>query len=132
MRALFVAGVLVFDDGLHAAGGVAHDAAVTRRVGRLEAQQRQVLAAAGLHQGGGGAGADQRHVAVQDQRHGVGVVQRRHGLLHGVAGAQLRHLAHKHRTAGGGGGFNLVRAVAGDDDGAVCTHADSGIQNMLQ
>jgi hypothetical protein len=43
----------------------------------------------------GRARGDQRRVAVQDQGGAVLVVQHGHGLLHGVAGAQLRLLAHE-------------------------------------
>ena len=39
-------------------------------------------------------GLDQRRVAIEDQRDAL-VGQHGHGLLHGVAGAQLRLLAHK-------------------------------------
>jgi hypothetical protein len=37
------------------------------------------------------SGVDQRHIAREHQHHAV-IGQQRHGLLHGVAGAELRHL----------------------------------------
>jgi hypothetical protein len=110
----------------------AHDAAVAGGVGQLDGQQRQLFAAAGLHQRAGRFGAQQGHVAVEDQRDAVGVVQHGHGLLHRVAGAQLRHLAHEDRPAGRGRGFDLFGPVAGDHHGAIGTHACSRVQNMLQ
>ena len=52
-----------------------------------------MLALADVQQSGEGVGLDQRHIARQDQGHTI-VSQDWHGLLHGVSGAQLRHLAH--------------------------------------
>jgi hypothetical protein len=83
---------------LHRAIGAAHDAAIARGVGQAHGQQRQLLrpappamqppARAAV------AGLGQRHIA-REHDHGAVVLQLRHGLLHGVAGAQLRLLAHK-------------------------------------
>ena len=87
---------------------------------------------AGLGQRSRGGGADQRHVAVEDQRGGVGVVQLRHRLLHGVPGAQLRHLARKAHAAAGQRGLHLVGPMAGDDHGARRPQIACGLQDMVQ
>ena len=114
--------VLLFDDGPHQANAVgvagldvAHDAAVAERVGQIDGQQREVLAGAGRDQRAQRLGADQRHVAVEHQRDAV-VGQHRHRLLHRVAGAELRHLAHEFALRAGERGFDGFRPVAGDDD----------------
>ena len=87
--ALFLVGVLLFDDRGDAAFGVAHDAAIAGRVGDFRDQH-------GEPPGRGeqtlqGFAADQRHVAVEDQ-HGGRIGYLRHGLFDCVAGAQLLFL----------------------------------------
>jgi hypothetical protein len=95
-------GVLGFDDGAHgdvaiALRRAAHDAAVGAGVvAGVHRQQRDLVLAAQRDQAPHGLGAHQRHVAVQDQRQAI-VRQQRRRLLHGVAGAQLRFLAHRLR-----------------------------------
>ena len=62
-------------------------------------------------------------------------LQRRHRLLHRVAGAELRHLAHALRVgqaAGSDRGFHRLGAVAGDDHRVRRPQPGGGIQNMLQ
>ena len=76
-------------------------------------------------------GFDQRHVAVEDQR-GAFVVQLRHGLLHRVAGAQLRLLAHEGEAGAGEGGLDLRGAVAGDRHGAIGLQRRGGVDDMLK
>ena len=62
-----------------------------------------------------------------------------HGLLHGVAGAQLRFLAHKLQIKMGcsaressGSRFYFCSTVAGDDDGAAGLQVGCLIQHMVQ
>ena len=84
--ALFVAGILLFDDARDVALGIADDAAVTGGIGRL-GREHGKRAGRGQQPGQGVAG-DQRHVAVEHQ-HACVVGYARQRLLHGVAGAQL-------------------------------------------
>jgi hypothetical protein len=117
--ALHRAGVLVLDDAS------THLPSASARCGRsrwgrqLDGQQRQLGAAAGLHQRGGRcrriSGTSPLRISVMR----IVVGQHGHHLLHGVAGAQLRHLAHEARAAGGDRGLDRVGAMAGDDQGAV-------------
>jgi hypothetical protein len=64
------------------------------------------------------------------------VRQQRHGLLHGVAGAQLRLLPRKALRgtghAAGHGGLDLGRAVAGDDHHVARADARGGVGHMRQ
>ena len=76
-------------------------------------------------------GLDQGHVAVEDERRS-GVVEERRGLLQRMAGAELRLLAHEGEARRLRALFDLVGAVAGDDDRAGCPQADSSAENMLQ
>jgi hypothetical protein len=96
----------------------AHDASVAERVGEIHRQQRERPAGACVGQRAQRGRADQRHVAVEDQRDAV-VRQRGHRLLDGVAGAQLGHLAHEHALVAGERRFDGVGAVARDDDAAL-------------
>jgi hypothetical protein len=125
-------GILVLDDALHVAGGIAQDAAVAAGIGQLDRQQRQSFAAARARQRGGGVGADQRHVAIEDQCGRRGIVQRRQGLLDGVAGAELRLLAREHQPQAGHRGLDQPSLMPGDDHGAGCAQRSAGTQNMLQ
>ncbi len=84
--ALFVAGILLFDDRTDLALGVAHDPAVAGRVDDLGHQHGQ--AARLRQQVAQRLAADQRHVAVQHQN-GCRIRYFRHGLQHGMPGAQL-------------------------------------------
>jgi hypothetical protein len=59
-------------------------------------------------------------------------VQRGHGLLHRVAGAQLRHLPHEHQVRGLGAGFHLVGAVAGHGDDPVGPQLRGGVEHVMQ
>ena len=93
-RALGLAGIFVLHNGPHLALGIAHDAAITRGVRHGQRQQCQALARTLRDQGLQGLWPGQGHIARQD--HGDAVIrQHRHRLLHRMAGAQLRHLAHK-------------------------------------
>ena len=67
--------------------GIADDAAVTGRVVQFDGEQAQLLRRYLLEQALKGFDFDQRHVTVKNQ-HGVGLDER-HGLSHGMAGAQL-------------------------------------------
>ena len=87
-------GVFVFDDGLHAPGSRAHDAAIARGVGKVDRQQGEIGAIAGRNQVTQSVSLGQRHIARQNNHHAV-IGQHGHSLLHGVAGAELRLLAHK-------------------------------------
>jgi hypothetical protein len=49
-----------------------------------------------------------------------------------MAGAELRLLANEGESRRLRALFDLVGAVAGNDDRAGCPQADSGAQNMLQ
>ena len=71
---------------------LAHDAPVSRGVGHVHSQQRELAASAVGDQPLQGVGLNQRHVAVQNQRDAV-IWQRGHGLLHRMPGAELRLLA---------------------------------------
>jgi hypothetical protein len=85
----------VLDDGAHLRRSLSagtHDAAVAGGVGHAEREQRQALAVALGDQGLQRGGLGQRHVSRQHQRDAV-VGQQGQGLLHRVAGAQLRLLA---------------------------------------
>ncbi|CAM5332265.1 hypothetical protein SSTU70S_01069 [Stutzerimonas stutzeri] len=86
-RPLRGAGILVLDDGLHLALHVAHDAAVTGRIGKLDGEQRELVGADLVQQALQGIGFDQRYVAIEDQ-HPLGR-QVRQRLRHRVAGTEL-------------------------------------------
>jgi hypothetical protein len=57
-------------------------------------KERELVAAGGAHELLHRLDLDQRHVAVEDERR-AGVVEQRRRLLQGVAGAELRLLAHE-------------------------------------
>ena len=95
--ALLVAGVFLLDDGLHLASCVAHDAAVTRGIGKLDGEQRQLFAAAGCNQGLQRIGLRERHIA-REHHHCRLIGQMGRSLLHRVASAELGHLAGKLQT----------------------------------
>ncbi|MNV03859.1 hypothetical protein D3C71_941420 [compost metagenome] len=84
--ALFVGGVFLLDDRADLALGIAHDAPVAGRVGNLGHQHGQ--AARLRQQVAQRLAADQRHIAVQHQN-GCRIRHFRHGLQHGMPGAQL-------------------------------------------
>jgi hypothetical protein len=128
--ALLGVGVLVLDDAAHGFA-VAQDAAVAGGVGQIDGQQCQPLAGADLGQRPGRRAADQRHVAIEDQRCAGLVTEQRQRLQHGVSGAQLRHLAHR-LHAFGQAGFDGLGAVAGDDHRSRGGERRGGVQNMLQ
>ena len=66
--------------------------AVDPAVGIDAAKADEIVATAGFNQGTRGGGFDQGRVAIQDQG-GAFMGQHGHGLLHGMASAQLRLLA---------------------------------------
>ena len=82
-------GVLLLDDLLHLAVAVPHDPAIAGGVVGKLGQQRQLALAGRLGQALQGVDRHQRHVAIQHQRRHA-VIEHRHGLGDGVAGAQLR------------------------------------------
>ena len=95
-RQLTGAGILLLDDGPHrrvVATAVAHDAAISHGVVQLQSQQCQFVAAAQVDQLAQGFDLRQRHVAAE-HHHDAVIGQHRHRLLHRVAGAELRLLAH--------------------------------------
>jgi hypothetical protein len=122
--------VLLLDDGAHGLA-LAHDAAVATGVVEHQGQQREALPATGLYQRTRRVGAHQRHVAVEDQCRAL-VVEQRQGLPHGVAGAELRFLAHAQRTRCGGHRLDLIGAIARDHQRAVRVQLSAGGQDMLQ
>ena len=89
-RALDLVGVLLFNDGLYAAGGIGQHAAVAGRIVESFGQHRGALAG-GRQQVVQGRFGDQRHVGVQHQHPGI-IRNAGHGLLHGMAGAELLRL----------------------------------------
>ncbi|MPM42586.1 hypothetical protein SDC9_89252 [bioreactor metagenome] len=93
-----IAGVLVLDDALHLAVGVAHDAAVAGGIGQAHRQQRQLVAARRLHQIGHRGRLREWHVTGEHYHHALIGGQLGHGLLHRMAGAELRLLAHELRV----------------------------------
>jgi hypothetical protein len=139
--ALGFARVLVLDDARHLSCAIAQDAAVARGVGQAHGQQRQLPAGHGLrgrHQRAQRGRLRQRHVA-REHDHRAVVRQARHGLLHGVAGAQLRLLAHTFHVKlacnarqSCGSRFYFCSAVAGDDDGAARLQVRRLVQHMVQ
>ena len=60
--ALLGCGVFFFDDGLHHALGIAHQAAIACGVVGVQTQQGQMLAIANTEQGLQGVGLNQRHI----------------------------------------------------------------------
>ena len=65
-------------------------------------------------------------------KRGAGTVEQGCGLLHGVAGAELRLLAHEGQARRSGGVLDLGGAVPGDDDRARSPEAGGGVENVLQ
>ena len=53
-------------------------------------------------------------------------------VLHRVAGAQLRFLAHEGEAGAGEGGLDLRGAVAGDRHGAIGLQRRGGVDDMLK
>ena len=112
--ALIGCGVFFFHDGLHLASGVAHDAPVTRGLCRLQGQERELLALAGLQQSLQGVHLGQRYIARQHQGDPI-VLQQGHGLLHGMSRSQLGHLARKTQARlACQSGLDLLGPMAGD------------------
>jgi hypothetical protein len=134
-RALLGRRVLLLDDGddriARRFRRGPDDATVAARLGELDGEESQPRPCRGGDQLLQRVGLDQGHVAVEDERRS-GVVEERRGLLQRMAGAELRLLAHEGEARRLGDLFDLLGAVAGDDDGAGCPQADSGAENMLQ
>ena len=126
---LLLGGLLVLDDREHVAGGlVAHDAAVSGRIGRFRHQHRQsrIRCQQALQRGG----RDQRHIAVQHQ-HGRFVGNRRDRLLHGVAGAQLPVLQHPLQIALiGKGRLDCIATMPMHDMDALRSQSACGIDHV--
>ena len=98
--------------------GVGDQPAVAARVGGLEAEHDDGGAAgAGVEHGLERLGADQRRVAVEDDDVALEAVERRGGLQHGVAGAELLGLDDDAEVVvdGAAGGGDRLGAVAGDE-----------------
>ena len=131
--ALRLGRVFVLDDGLHLSA-LTHDAAVARRIGKVDGQQGQLLAAALLNQRLQGVGLRQGHIARQNHHHAI-VGQCRHSLLHSVTGAQLGFLAHTLHRHGLARcqqqGLDLVGTVPGNDHGRAGVQLRGGVQHML-
>ena len=132
--ALCVAGVFVFDNGLHLALGIAHDAPVAGWVVERDGQQSQVLSCTRVDQGLQGVGLGQGHIA-REHHHDAIVWQVRHRLLHRVAGAQLRHLAREFEARIAIGllecAFDLIGAVARDHNGVARIELVRGVDHMV-
>ena len=130
-------GVFLLHDGDDAvacrarAGAAAHDAAVALRLGEVDREQAEGTGLGRLDQGLQAGGADQRHVAVEHQGAAARRQQRR-GLLHGMAGAQLRLLAREAGAARRHRGLHFGGAMAGDHRDLRCPQAAYGIEDMLQ
>jgi hypothetical protein len=128
----------LLDDALHRAGIVAHDAAIARGIGHGHGQQRHLVAAGGIEQTLQRVGLGQRHITRQHHDQAI-VLERRHGLLHGMAGAQLGLLAHKLQVhgairaiGGGDGSFHFRSTMARHHHGRARLELRSGVQHMLQ
>ena len=116
----------------------AHNAPVAGGVFHFQRQQCQVFASAGRNQLAQRVGLGQRHIAGQ-HHHGSVVTQGGHRLLHGVAGAQLRLLAHKFHAkcafcarVACAGCFYFYSAVAGNHDHLARLQGACGVNHMLQ
>ncbi len=72
---------------------------------------------------------NQRHIAVQNQRLAV-VGQQRHGLLHGVASAQLRRLQGKLHATFGQGAWHHFAAMSIHHTNLLRRHALRAIHHM--
>jgi hypothetical protein len=128
--ALAVAGVFVFHDGFDGTS-LAHDAAVAGGVVEFDGQQGQLIALAGRGEGGGGFGANQGHIAVEHEGC-AGIAECRHGLLDGVARAELRLLAHEVQAPIGACGLHALGAMPGNDHGAISVEPCTSLQNVVQ
>ena len=92
--ALGLAGVLVLNNRQHSPPGrSAHDAAVAAGVRQVQGEQSQLTTVAKGQQRLQSVGGGQGHVARQDKRDAV-ILKLGQGLLHRMAGAQLRLLPH--------------------------------------
>ena len=108
------------------------DATVAARIGELDGEEREPLAAPRQRRDAASVFAlDQRHVAAQHERRAV-VVEERRGLLQRMAGAELRLLANEREPRCVRALLDLVGTVAGDDDGARRPQPGNGAENMLQ
>ena len=120
-------------DGLHRVP-LTHDAAIACGVSQANGQERQLGAAALRDQGLQGVGLGQWHIARQDHHHPI-VGQHGYRLLHSVAGAQLRLLAHtlhgQRLARGQNQRLNLIGPVAGDDHGRAGIQLRRSVQHML-
>ena len=90
---LLVRRVFVFHNGGDLLGSSAQNASIAAGRRGLQGQQSQMFGIAQLQQGLQGVGLYQGHIARQNQRDTI-VIQHGNGLLHGVAGTELRHLPH--------------------------------------
>ena len=140
----------MFHNGLHGLA-LTHDAAITGGVGHLQGQEGQtagvvgVLVFTGLAGGNKlaqGVGPGQWHIAREHQHQRV-VGQQRQRLLHGVAGAELRFLAHTLNRQGNAGfirarghrdqaGLHLVSPVAGDHHHLTRRQLGRRVHHMAQ
>ena len=110
---------------------LADDAPVALRVGDDDGEERELVATRRRDEPLQGFDLDQRDVAVEDERR-ARVVEQRRRLLQGVAGAELRLLAHERETGRRGRLLHLGGAVAGHDDRPRRPQAGGGVENMLQ
>ena len=109
--ALFRRGVLVFDDGLHAACVVEQYATIARRIVERLGEQGEACVASRAKQARERGRQHQRHVAEQHQHLGV-VGDVRQGLQHGMPGAELARLVRPAEVGAGEGSLYLRSAMS--------------------
>ena len=111
---------------------VAHDAAIAGRVFHVLGEQRQLAVLCGLGQAFEGGGADQRHVTIENEG-GDAVVQQRHGLGDGMAGAQLGRLFGPVQVGLAlEGGLHLFATMAEHDDQPLGVEGAGGVDDMAE
>ena len=106
--------ILLLDDALYLAGGVANDAAIAARIGEIDGEDGQAVLAS-LEQALQGHRRGQRHIAVEDQRLGRRA-EFGQGLGDGMAGPQLLRLFGPGQVGRGQRRLDDIATMAIDDD----------------
>src|SRR5579863_1164826 len=124
---------LFFDDGLHAALGIADDAAIVRGIVEFggENRCRGFASAVRIEQRGKGRGAQQRSVTRDDNRQFGALANRAPRNLDGVARSALRLLKNRLRAEPFDYGGNIFSLMAHDDEQLRRLERAAGAHHVL-
>src|ERR1700675_1228001 len=124
---------LFFDDGLHAALGIANDAAIVRGIVEYGGENRRggFASAVRVEQGGKRCGAQQRSVPRDDNHQFGALANRAPRNLDGVARSALRLLKNRLRAEPFDYGGNIFSLMAHDDEQLRRLEQPAGAHHVL-